>query len=111
MATLELPDARNQQSRIATTPSGRQVFVPITSDDRLKVIRRLKSRWPEVIMLREQGYTLEQIRDRLHIRQEIRDNCRGDCEPPCFKDLVSACYAIIETDLHQIAADRAKLMV
>lgn len=104
-------DPRAPQTRMATTPSGRQVWVELSGDDRLRVIKGLKSRWPEVIMARESGETLEQIRDKLHIRFAINEHCQGTCDPPCFKDLVSACYAAIETELHDIAQKRARLMV
>lgn len=104
-------DPRKPQKRIATTPSGRQVWVELTGDDRLKIIKELPSRWPEVIMARERGEPIEEIRIKLHIRQPINEDCHGRCDPPCFKDLISDCYSQIETRLHDIAQQRARLMV
>ncbi len=103
-----LVDPRDTQRRLATTPSGRQVWVPITGDDRLRVIKGLPSRWPEVIMARERGESIEELRDKLHIRQPINEWCHGECDPPCFKDLIADCYAQIETELHALAAMRAR---
>lgn len=106
-----IADPRLPQTRLATTPSGRQVWVDITGDDRLRVIKNLPSRWPEVIMARERGESIEDIRQKLHIRQPINPDCRGECDPPCFKDLIADCYSIVETRLHDVAARRARLMV
>lgn len=110
MADLITYDPRITQKRIATTPSGRQVWVDITGDDRLAVIDRLPSRWPEVIKARELGDSIEQIRDRLRIKMWVNDDCRGECDPPCFKDQISACYAWIETELHDLAKKKATWM-
>lgn len=107
----EPPDPRRPQQRLATTPSGRQVWVDISSDDRLSLIKRLPSRWPEVIMARERGESIEELRDKLHINQPINEHCSGRCDPPCFKDLIADCYSWIETQLHDMAARRARLMV
>jgi hypothetical protein len=118
-------DPRRTQKRVAVSPSGRQVLVDITGDDRLRLIRMLPGRWPEVMMARERGETLEQIhrwakvplchpqcsfrnmpasedalvRDEVHV---------GD---PCLRYYLAGIYAALETDLHALAASRARLMV
>jgi hypothetical protein len=118
-------DPRRTQKRVAVSPSGRQVLVDITGDDRLRLIRMLPGRWPEVIMARERGESLEQIH-----RWAKVPLCQPDCHftnaavttdglvldqehvgPPCLRIFVAAVYAMMETDLHEIAARRARLMV
>ncbi len=110
MAELAV-DPRQAQRRLATTPSGREVWVEISGDDRLAIIRALPSRWPEVIMARERGESIEELARKLHVRQPINPDCHGECDPPCLKDLIADCYSHIETRLHEVAARRAKLMV
>lgn len=108
---MGVADPRRPQKRIATTAGGREVWVEISGDDRLAEIKRLPHRWPDIIMARERGESLEAIRDKLRVRVPINQHCQGECDPPCFKDLVADCYAILETNLHETARRRGWLMV
>jgi hypothetical protein len=118
-------DPRRTQKRVAVSPSGRQVLVDITGDDRLRLIRHLPGRWPEVVMARERGDTLEQIHRWARVPL-----CHPDCRfsnsavtedglvldqshvgPPCLRVYLAKIYAGLETELHDLAARRARLMV
>jgi hypothetical protein len=103
-------DPRRTQKRIAVSPSGRQVHVDITGDDRLRLIKALPGRWPEVVMARERGDTLEQIHRWARVPLNPADECRGRCRPPCLRCHVAAIYGWLETELHDLAARRARLM-
>jgi hypothetical protein len=107
----EFSDPRLTQRRIATTPSGRRVDVPITGDDRLRLINRLPSRWPTVIKARERGETIEQIHRWAKAPLTPEHECQGKCQPPCLRCMIASIYAYLETELHEIAQRRAKLMV
>jgi hypothetical protein len=109
-APSDSADPRRTQKRIAATPSGRQVRVDITGDDRLRLIKSLPGRWPEVIMARERGETLEQIHRWAHVPLSPARECRGECRPPCLRCHVAGIYAWLETELHDLANRRAKLM-
>lgn len=101
-AEPDLPDPSALQRRLAVTPSGRQVWVPITADDRLaalKEIGRHKPRYEEFIKRRENGEPWERI---------ARD---ARCDAETFADAINAAWAIYETILNDMAAARAKLMV
>lgn len=112
MPTLgEFADPRLTQRRIATTPSGRRVDVPITGDERLALIKALPSRWPQVVMARERGESLEQIHRWARVPLNPETECRGHCNPPCLRDHLAGIYAWLETELHAIAQRRARLMV
>lgn len=103
-------DPRRTQKRIAVSPSGRQVLVDITGDDRLRLIKSLPGRWPEVIMARERGETLEQIHRWARIPLPPEYECKGRCEEACLRCYMGEIYAWIETELHDLAARRARLM-
>jgi hypothetical protein len=103
-------DPRRTQRRVATTLSGRQVLVDITGDDRLRLIKSLPGRWPEVIMARERGETLEQIHRWARVPLHRPLQCRFDCDPPCLRCHVAGIYAWLETQLHDLANRRAKLL-
>lgn len=107
----DFADPHVSQRRIATTPSGRRVDVVITSEDRLKLVKSLPYRWPQVIMARERGESLEQIHRWAKVPLNPEHECRGHCEPPCLRCHVAAIYSWMETELHAIAANRARLMV
>ena len=122
----EFADPRITQRRIATTPSGRRVDVPVTSEDRLRLINQLPSRWPDVIKARERGESLEQIARWAKVPPPCRPHCRSvDVKhddrpdlaervhegPECLAFLMSRCYAVLETKLHELAQIRAKLMI
>ena len=110
----DFADPRLTQRRIATTPSGRRVDVAITGDERLRLIRSLPGRWPEVIMARERGETIEQIHRwaKVPCNPEYGPHaCKGHCDPECLRCYMASIYAWLETQLHDIAANRAKLMV
>ena len=112
MAALgEFADPRLTQRRIATTPSGRRVDVPITGDERLALIKSLPSRWPEVIMARERGETIDQIHRWARVPCNPETECRGHCDPPCLRCHMASIYAWLETELHALAAKRARLMI
>jgi len=91
-------DPRRTQHRIATAPDGHLVAVEITGDDRLKLIKSLPHRWPEVMMARERGDTIEQIHRWAH------------CSEEDLRQGLVDCYAWLETELHDLAARRAKLL-
>lgn len=117
-------DPRRTQKRVAVSPSGRQVAIDITGDDRLRLIKRLPSRWPEIIMARERGETLEQIHRwaRVPLCQptcrsqivavtedgEVRDTVHVG--PSCLRFYMAGIYAQLETDLHDLAQRRANLL-
>jgi len=115
-------DPRRTQKRIAVSPSGRQVLIDITGDDRLRLIRMLPGRWPEVVMARERGETLEQIHRWAKIPlchphcQFASRTVAGDVSDryhvgeQCLRYYLAAIYSQLETDLHDLAARRAKLM-
>ena len=116
------------QRRIATNARGQQVWVKITPDDRLRAINKLEHRWPEIVKAREAGESIEEIHRRLvHVRDigltptchpacsDAYDAghlqaCHGECDPPCFRDLLAAAYAQVETTLHELARRRGWLM-
>ena len=119
-------DPRKPQKRYATTPSGRGVWIDVTGDDRLKLIKRLPSRWPEVVMARERGETLEQICRWAHVPPPCQPECRYSdtaastdslvrdrvhLAEPCIREHLAGIYAWFETELHDLASRRAKLMV
>lgn len=130
-------DPRRTQKRVAVSGSGRMVTVDISGDDRLRLIKRLPGRWPEVMMARERGETLEQISRWARVPPPCPHGCRfhdvatrdgekwvdapGDVPdlvservhmgPPCLSFLMGYCYNYLETALHDLAANRAKLMV
>jgi len=110
-APSDSADPRNTQKRLATTPTGRQCFVDITGDDRLRLIARLPGRWPEVIKARERGETLEQIHRWARVPLNPINECRGECHPPCLRCHVAAIYAWLETELNDLAQRRARLLV
>lgn len=99
-------DPRVSQSRLATRPNGEQVWVEITGDDRLGVIKRLPGRWPDVIIARERGDSIEQIHRWAKV--QLNEDCQGECDPPCLMDHIATCYAWLETELHDLAALKAK---
>ncbi len=119
-------DPRRTQKRVAVSPSGRQVLVDITGDDRLRLINQLPGRWPDVMKARERGETLDQIARWAKVPTPCRPTCRfrdvnatddgevrervhvGDA---CLRFYVSHIYADLETQLHDIAQRRAKLML
>lgn len=93
------PDPSLAQKRIATSPSGREVWVTITSADRLAVIDSFPHRWPEVIKARERGERVEDIAKTVRLPFEQ------------FVEELGAAYSILETILHDVAQRRARLMV
>lgn len=118
-------DPRRTQRRLAVSFSGRQVLVDITGDDRLRLIRQLPGRWPEVVMARESGQTLEQIHRWAHVPLNHPSECyahmtatrslegdirTGQCDPPCLRCHMAGIYNWLETELHALASRRAKLM-
>lgn len=119
-------DPRNLQRRYQTTPSGRGVWIDLTGDDRLKCIRQLPHRWPEVMIARERGETLDQIATWAKVPTPCKPRCGftkanivggvlidegGDhIGPACLAYLVSECYAKLETMLDEIAQKRARLL-
>lgn len=130
-------DPRNTQKRVAMSPSGRQVFVDISGDDRLRLIKQLPGRWPEVMMARERGETLDQIARWARVPPPCQYGCRfvnvatRDGEiwedaptgidnlltervhvgPQCLAFLLGYIYNDLETRLHDLANARARLMV
>lgn len=106
----DVADPRRTQGRIAVSPSGRQVTVPITGDDRLRLIKSLPYRWPEVVMARERGETIEQIHRWAKVPCNPETECRGHCDPPCLRCHMAGIYAWMETELHAIAQRRARLL-
>jgi hypothetical protein len=122
-------DPRRTQKRVATTPSGRTVLVDITGDDRLRILKEgLPGRWPELMMARERGCTLEQIArdfkvqppcDPCRYKRIPQHNTEGEViateevhdGPPCLAFYMARVYAWWETALHNLADSRARLMV
>lgn len=104
-------DPRRTQKRLAVSPSGRQVMVDITGDDRLRLIHQLPGRWSEVVMARERGDTLEQIHRWARVPLTPELECRGRCDPACLRCGIASCYAWLETALHDLAARRARMLV
>ena len=121
-------DPRRTQKRVAVSYSGRQVLVDISGDDRLALIKALPGRWPEVIMARERGETLEQIarwakvpppcHPRCHLKSVKVDPSDAHSTtdqvhdgPACLSYLVAYIYAELETRLHDIARKRGLLMI
>lgn len=107
----DFADPSIPQTRAAVSPSGRQVWVTITQEDRLELINQLPGRWPEVIKARERGQSIEQIHRWAKVPLTPEHECRGACDPPDLRCLMSTCYSWIETELHAIAQNRARLMV
>lgn len=105
----EFSDPSIPQTRTAVSPSGRQVWVTITQEDRLRLINQLPHRWPEVIKAREKGETLEQIHRWARVALNPEEECRGHCEPPCLRCHMAAIYSWMETELHALAQKRARL--
>lgn len=103
-------DPSRTQRRVAVSPSGRRVYVEISSEDRLRLIRQLPSRWADVIKAREQGETLEQIHRWARIELPPAHECRGECAFPCLRCGIATAYAWLETELHDLASRRAKLL-
>jgi hypothetical protein len=103
-------DPARTQKRLAVSPTGRQVLVDITSADRLHLIGQLPGRWPEVIKARERGATLEQIHRWATVPLTPEHECHGRCDPACLRCGIAACYAWLETALHDLAARRARLL-
>ena len=117
-------DPRRTQKRIAASPSGRQVLIDITGDDRLRLVRMLPGRWPEVVMARERGETLEQIHRWARVPlcyptcQFATVSTAGDdtvsdevhVGEPCLRYHLAGIYSRLETDLHDLASRRARLM-
>lgn len=103
-------DPRKTQKRVAVSASGRQVLIDITGDDRLRLIKALPGRWPEVIMARERGETIEQIHRWARVPLTPIEQCRGECDPPCLRCHIATLYAWLETELHDLAARRGRLL-
>jgi hypothetical protein len=103
-------DPRRTQKRVAVSGSGRQVLVDITGDDRLRLIRSLPGRWPEVMMALERGDTLEQVHRWARMTLPSLSECHGRCSEPCLRCYTSELYAWLETELHELAARRGKLL-
>jgi hypothetical protein len=116
-------DPRRTQKRVAVSFTGRQVYVDITGDDRLRLIKSLPGRWPEVMMARESGQTLEQIHRWAHVPLNHPSECytmmtaslnrtgqTGQCDPPCLRCHMAAIYNWLETELSDLAQRRGKLM-
>lgn len=126
-------DPRLPQKRLAVTPSGRQVWVEITGDDRLRIIKQLPGRWPEVVMARERGESLEQIHRWARCALPPEEWCARNCAKPtkthpdgttevlerfcaaegepCLRDLLATVWAKLETALQDLAAERARMMI
>ena len=119
-------DPRRPQSRLAVTPSGRAVWVELSGDDRLKIVKSLPSRWPEVIMARERGDSLDEIARWVKLPPPCYPSCRlverkvselsiddpveGHVGPGCLAWYLAAAYAHVETALNDLASKRARLM-
>ena len=124
-------DPRNVQKRLAVSPSGRTVWVEVTGDDRLRIVKQLPSRWPEVIMARERGETLERIASwakvpppckpacRIHSPSAISErtglavvaeNAGEHVGPACLSYLIAECYNFVENRLNDLVETRARLM-
>lgn len=121
-------DPRRTQKRVATTSTGRTVLIDITGDDRLRMLKQnLPGRWPEIMMARERGETLEWIANRYKVQPPCRPACRfhrvldipedpqgpstevhiGD---PCLTFYVARIYSWFETALHDLADRRGRLL-
>lgn len=103
-------DPRRTQKRVAATPSGRQVLIDITGDDRLRLIKSLPGRWPEVLMARERGESIEEIHRWARLPLPPPNECRGQCAEPCLRCSLAAAYTWLEGELHDLAARRARLL-
>jgi hypothetical protein len=129
-------DPRRTQKRVAVSGSGRMVTVDITGDDRLRLIKRLPGRWPDVMMARERGDTLEQISRWAKVPPPCRYGCRfhdvatRDGEkwedapvgidnlvservhvgPECLAFIMGYIYNWLETELHELAGRRARFL-
>lgn len=100
-ATLDNYNPEATQRRLASTPSGRQVWIKITAADRaecLKEIGRVKPRYEYFMRKREDGVPYE------NLEREAR------CDPEVFREAMGAAWSIYETMLHDIASARAKLL-
>jgi hypothetical protein len=86
------------------------VFVDITSADRLRLIHALPGRWPEVIKARERGDSLEQIHRWARIPLPPEAECHGRCTDACLRCYMGEIYAWLETELHDLAARRGRLL-
>jgi hypothetical protein len=107
----DMADPRRTQKRLAVTGSGAGVLVDITGDDRLRLIKEgLPGRWPDVVMARERGDSLEVIHRWARVPLPPEHECRGRCDPACLRCGIASCYAYLETALHDLAARRAKLL-
>jgi hypothetical protein len=122
-------DPSRTQKRVAVSPSGRQVLVDITQNDRLRLIHQLPGRWPDVMKAIERGETLEQIARWARVPTPCHPGCRmvsvrlnpDDPEnspleqrhdgPPCLRYWTALIYGKFEGDLHEIAMRRARLML
>jgi hypothetical protein len=62
------------------------------------------------MMARERGETLEQIHRWAKIELRPYHECIARCDPPCLRDCIASIYAWLETELHDIAMRRAKLL-
>jgi hypothetical protein len=122
-------DPRKTQKRVATTRSGRTVFIDITGDDRLRLLKQhLPGRWPEIMMARERGESLAWIASHYHV-QPACNPCRFQRIPqrdtdggvvateeihigePCLSFHMARIYSWFETALHDLADARARLLV
>ena len=120
------PAPGESQTRHAVSPSGREVWVTVTGDDRLAVIKRLPGRWPEVIKARERGQSLDEIGRWAKVPPPCKPSCRFKetpsaeglevvadmvhLGPECLAWYVADCYRYIETELQDLANRRARLM-
>jgi hypothetical protein len=96
------PDPSAVQKRLATSGSGRQVWVDITANDRLIVIKRIGElagvRWADLLKRREGGESWERL------EREVR------CSPEAFREGMARVYTFYETELNDTAARRGKLL-
>lgn len=121
-------DPSRTQKRVATTLTGRTVLIDITSEDRLRVLKQgLPGRWPDVMMARERGESLEWIASHFRVQPPCNP-CRyrripqkdeageviateevhiGDA---CLAYYLGRIYAWYETTLHDLADRRARLL-
>lgn len=85
------------QHRYASAPGGGSLWVPVTDDDRRRVVDALPAPvgWREAVKMREDGRSLEDI--SRHVR----------CSPEQLEEGLSVCYQWIETELHNLAMERA----
>lgn len=119
-------DPRTTQKRLAATPSGRQVWVDISGDDRLRIIKALPSRWPEVLMARERGESLDSIARWVKVPPPCKPRCQlftprkseldvlepeeGHVGEPCLAWHVADAYRWVETEIQALASKRARLL-